>query len=524
MTLRPATAWEISKGALTSEHGLVSCQNWLAAEAGAAVLARGGNAMDAAVTTLFVLSVVEPWLSGVGGGGFLLRADASGVVDALDFSLVSPRELDCGRYALAGGNDGDWFSWPAVVDNRNLIGPESVCVPGAVAGLSAALERFGTIGFGEALAPAIEHAERGLGIDWFASLAIALEERDLARFPATAAQFLPGGRVPRSVQNADPVHLPMPAKAAMLRRLAERGARDFYEGETAAGLVRDLREAGSAVTKEDFAAYEPCWREVLSRPYRDLAVSVSGGLNGGPTLLDALGELSDVLDGRTATRPEAALAHAGAIRNAYERRLAEMGHGSPSPDPGCTTHVSVVDRDGTMVSATNTLLSRFGSKVLAPSAGILLNNGMMWFDPRPGRPNSLAPGQRPLTNMAPVIAHRDGRPVLALGAAGGRQIFPTVLQIISYLVDFGMDLEAAFNMPRLDASSPTICVDVADDPRVASALARRFPVRLVENTVYPVSFAIPSAVARDWSSGRNTGMAHPVSPWASVAEGRPRHG
>jgi gamma-glutamyltranspeptidase/glutathione hydrolase len=498
----------VRKEALVSRHGLVACQNWLAAEAGAAVLARGGNAVDAAVTTLLTLSVVEPWLSGLGGGGFLVRADASGAIDALDFSLVAPRALDTGRYALAEGQDGDWFAWPAVVGNRNLIGPESICVPGAVAGLAAALERFGTIGFDTAVAPAIGHAEAGLRVDWFAALAISLEASELARFPATAALFLREGRAPRAVEGA---RLAMPAKARMLRRLAERGPRDFYEGGTALRLVEDLRAAGAAISAEDLASYAPHWSAAQVGRYRDLEIAVAPGLNGGPSLLAALDDLSALLPAG-ADRPQAALAHATAIRRAYQHRLTTMGH-------GCTSHVSVVDRDGTMVSATNTLLSRFGSKVTAPSAGLLLNNGLMWFDPRPGQPNSIAAGRKPLTNMAPLIARRDGRPVLALGAAGGRQILPALLQLLSYMVDAGLSLEEAFNAPRIDASMPTLCVDVADDPRVAATLARRFPVQTIENTVYPVSFAIPSGVMQDWTTGLRTGMAHPVSPWASVSEG-----
>jgi gamma-glutamyltranspeptidase/glutathione hydrolase len=303
----------------------------------------------------------------------------------------------------------------------------------------------------------------------------------------------------------------MPAKARMLRHLAEHGPRDFYAGGIAEGLVEDLRTAGSVMSTDDLATYAPCWSAAQVGRYRDLEIAVAPGLNGGPTLLEALDELSALLP-PGAERPEAALAHATAIRRAYHRRLTGMGH-------GCTSHVSVVDRDGTMVSATNTLLSRFGSKVVAPSAGLLLNNGLMWFDPRPGQPNSIAAGARPLTNMAPLIGCRDGRPVLALGAAGGRQIFPALLQLLSYMADGGLSLEQAFNAPRIDASMPTLCVDVADDPRVAATLARHFPVQTIENTVYPVSFAIPSGVMQDWATGIRTGMAHPVSPWASVSEG-----
>jgi gamma-glutamyltranspeptidase/glutathione hydrolase len=169
-----------------------------------------------------------------------------------------------------------------------------------------------------------------------------------------------------------------------------------------------------------------------------------------------------------------------------------------------------------MASLTNTLLSRFGSKVTLPHTGFLLNNGMMWFDPRPGVPNRIAPGVRPLANMSPVIVTKEGRPQLAIGAAGGRQIFPTLAQLLSYVIDFGMDLEEAFHAPRIDASTPTIKVNRRAEAGVAARIAEEFPVEIVDDTLHPVNFAIPSAVARNWADGRNRAMAHPTSPWAAA--------
>ena len=195
-----------------------------------------------------------------------------------------------------------------------------------------------------------------------------------------------------------------------------------------------------------------------------------------------------------------------------------MGHAA-SPEAGCTSHVSVVDAQGSMVSLTNTLLSRFGSKVVLPGAGFLMNNGMMWFDPRPGQPNSIKPGAKPLANMCPIILKADGLPCGAIGAAGGRTIFPTVLQLLSYLADFGLSLEDAFHAPRIDASTPTIKVNARAATEVATHIATRFPVEVVDDSVYPVHFSVPSAVMR--AAGENIGMAHPTSPWAAVAKGRP---
>ena len=507
----------IGKAEVHSRHGLVAAQNRHAAAAGAAVLARGGNAMDAAVTTALTLSVVEPWLSGIGGGGFLLHADAGGHVDTLDFNVVAARRLDPADYPLSGTASGNWFEWPAVEGDRNATGYLSIAVPGAVAGLSEALERFGTISFAEALAPAIEHAERGLEIDWFAALSIAGDAATLAQFPASADLLLDDGRAPRPGERGAVVRKPMPRKAALLRRLASAGARDFYEGEIARMLAADLEAGGSAIRADDLAAYRPVWNAPLTGRYRDFAVNAIPGLSGGPSFLSACAIL-EASDLSADTSPaDAALIYAQAIREAYRVRLTTMGHAA-NPQVGCTTHLSVVDSSGAMVSLTNTLLSRFGSKVVLPQAGMLMNNGIMWFDPRPGEPNAMAPGAKPLANMCPLIVRRPDGTAIAMGAAGGRTIFPTLLQLLSYVVDYGMSLEEAFLMPRIDASTPTIRVNARAESGVAARVGTSFPVEIVEDTLYPTNFAVPSAVMRR-PGGENVGMAHQTSPWAAVAVG-----
>jgi gamma-glutamyltranspeptidase/glutathione hydrolase len=308
----------------------------------------------------------------------------------------------------------------------------------------------------------------------------------------------------------------MPNKAKLLKRLAAAGARDFYEGETAHLLIKDLRAGGSRIEAADLVAYRTHWRDPLVAGYRNLEVNAIPGLSGGPTFLDACGRLAAYDLSPGTSMADAALAYATVIRDAYEKRLTTMGHAA-TPEAGCTSHLSVVDSSGTMVSLTNTLLSRFGSKVVLPGAGILMNNGVMWFDPRPQQPNSIKGGVRPLANMCPLIVKRDGRPALAIGAAGGRTIFPTVLQILSYMVDRGLSLEDAFHAPRIDASTPTIRINAKADPAVAATVGTRYPVEIVEDTLYPVNFAIPSAVMR--AGTENLGMAHPTSPWAAVAIG-----
>ena len=514
--------YTVRKAAVQSRHGLVAAQNRHAAEAGAAVLARGGNAMDAAVVTALVLSVMEPWLSGVGGGGFLLHADGkSGAVNTLDFNVLAASGLKPADYPLAKTDSGNWFNWPAVEGDRNISGYTSICVPGAVAGFAAALERFGTLSWAEALEPAIGHAEAGLELDWFACLSIAQDAAALARYPASARIFLDEGRPPRVADGGRPARRPMPAKAKLLRRLAQAGARDFYEGEVAQMLARDLEAGGSAIRLPDLARYQPAWHAPLVGHYGPWEVNAIAGLSGGPSFFEACESLQVAGLTRNTSKADAALLYATAVRNAYEKRLTTMGHAA-SPQASCTSHVSVVDATGSMVSLTNTQLSRFGSRVVLPEAGILMNNGMLWFDPRPGQPNSITPGAKPLANMCPLILKADGVPCLAIGAAGGRTIFPTVLQILSYMADFGLSLEEAFHTPRIDASTPTIRVNTLAGPEVAARIATQFPVDVVEDSLYPVMFAVPSAVQR--AGGTNTGMAHPFSPWAAVAVGGPADG
>jgi gamma-glutamyltranspeptidase/glutathione hydrolase len=506
--------FSVRRPAVSSPHGLVAAQNRHAAEAGAAVLSRGGNAMDAAVVTALVLSTVEPWLSGIGGGGFLLHADgATGAIETLDFNVRSASGLGPADYPLADAQAGNWFAWPSVTGDRNVSGYGAICVPGAIAGFAAALERHGTLSWEEALQPAIAHAERGLEIDWFAALCIAIEAAGLARDPVLSSLLLDDGHAPKA--GADTRRFkPMARKATLLRRLAQAGARDFYEGESARTIAADLEAGGSAIRADDLAAYQPVWAPALTGRYRDLDIAAIPGLSGGPTFFDAAAKLAAGPLSRDTAPAQAALFYATAIREAYATRLTTMGHAA-TPQAGCTSHVSVVDRRGTMVSLTNTLLSRFGARVALPNAGFIMNNGMMWFDPRPGQPNSIAAGAKPLANMCPLILSRDGRPMMAIGAAGGRTIFPTVLQLISLMADFGLSLEEAFHRPRLDASTPRIKIDARAEPDVAATVASAFPVEIVEDTLYPVNFSIPSAVMAA-PGGGFTGMAHPTSAWAAV--------
>jgi gamma-glutamyltranspeptidase/glutathione hydrolase len=509
-------AWVVSKRPVVSSRGVVAAQHRLAAEAGARVLRDGGNAVDAAVAAALAVGVVEPWLSGIGGGGFMLvRTAHDGKVHGIDFGMVAAQRLDASRYRITEGRDLDWFQWPKVEGDRNISGYESVCVPGAIAGFALATEKFGRKPWRDLVAPAIELAGAGMPVDWYASLSIAVDSAGLDMFPESRAIFLPGGRAPVTRERGAEQRLANPALTRTLQRLADAGPRDFYEGEIARSIVADLEAGGCAVDASDLATYQARIITPATLDYRGTMLHAMPGLSGGPTYLAALAALIDTLKPAQGIGPEAFAAYARAIMDAYATRLETYGHAGAMNDPGCTSHVSVIDAEGNVAALTNTLLSRFGAKVTLPGTGVLMNNGMMWFDPRPGRPNAIAPGKRPLANMCPVIATRDGKPAFAMGAAGGRQIVPSVVQLTSFLIDFGMSPEEAFHTPRLDASTRTVLCNARMPADQVAAVSRHFPAARVEDTVYPVQFAVPNAVIH--ANGRNTGMMHITTPWPAAA-------
>jgi gamma-glutamyltranspeptidase/glutathione hydrolase len=246
----------------------------------------------------------------------------------------------------------------------------------------------------------------------------------------------------------------------------------------------------------------------------------------GPTLAHTLRRLQQDLQpgGR---QPDAAsyAAFARALQSAYRERLSDMGDadgrralGAEHLAPACTTHFSVVDRDGNMAAVTQTLLSMFGSKFVTPQSGILMNNGILWFDPTPGGPNSLAPGKRCLTNYTPVVAQADDGRRLAVGASGGRRIMPAVTQLLSFVMDYRMDLDAAIHQPRIDASEGDVVIGDVRLPReVREALRAAFDYQEARVQTLPMKFACPSVVLRDGTI--NSGATEIFQPWAvAVAE------
>ena len=527
MSLAQPETWRVGKPARTSRGGIVVSQHVLASRAGAALLEAGGNAVDAAVATAFALGVVEPWMSGIGGIGYLLYGEArAGKVSVVDFGPLAPRKLDPGRYRVLDGAPprSGGFAWPRTEGDRHHHGYEAAVIPGSVDGLGLALERFGAKSLAEVMAPALQLVERGLPRDWHSMMAISLAAAELAQDPGAAATWLPGGLPPVPPADDTIGYLALPALATTYRRLAEAGRRDFYEGALAERILADLQAGGSAIDAEDLGAFQARIVEPLTHHYHGIRLDFAGGLTGAPTVIAALEEIARRIPDSPVGHPDGEIfvAYAEALRQAFRRRLDSHGGEHPA---GNTTHLSAVDRDGNMVALTNTLLDRFGARVVLPQTGITLNNGINWFDPMPGRPNSIGPGKRPLCNMCPLIASRGGAPWFALGACGGRRIISAVTQLSALLIDFSMSLDRAFTTPRLDAGGETVIADAEMSSDDLAVLSRFVPLETAPNTLYPSRFAAPAAVMRAPGGGLNSGMAHILSPMAAaVPEGDSGYG
>lgn len=509
--------WQIRKPAARGQGGIVASQSRDAAEAGQHILRAGGTAADAAVAMAFALAVVEPWNSGLGGIGFTQVMKPGGTPETFDFGPVSPRGLDPSAYPLTGKVASDLFGWPEVVGDVNIHGAKSFVIPSAVAGYKLLLERHGRLPISEILAPAVALAKRGLSKDWFTTLKVASSAHILNLYPESARIYLPGGMPVVGPYQGSPGYFRQGRLADTLERLQHAGLDDFYHGDIAREIVADVQAMEGFLSAEDLSQCEARVLPALLREWKGRTLALANGLTAAPTLLEVLNQMEKVPYGAV---PDAAwyAALARAMRAAYADRLAGLGDAEPASAESCTTHLTVADKDGMMVAMTTTLLSSMGSRTVLPGTGILMNNGIMWFDPRPEAKNAIAPNKRPLCNMCPVIALKDGAPEIALGASGGRRIMAAVFQMYSYVADFGLDPEAAAHLPRLDVSAPEgVTADRRLGPEVLAALAADAEVVDVEHATMPVNFACPNVITQG-PSGR-VGITDVMSPWsAALAE------
>jgi gamma-glutamyltranspeptidase/glutathione hydrolase len=513
--------WRLRKPSARGRAGVVVSQAGAAAEAGVLMLDAGGSAADAAVAAAFALAAVEPWNSGLGGIGFAQVAAARGPAETFDFGPVAPAGLDPVAFPLTGRAKQDLFAWPEVEGDRNIHGPLSFVVPSAVAGYALLHERHGRLPLREVLAPAIALAKRGLPADWYTTLKVAASAAVLRLYPESARIYLPDGLPPVVPYQGTPGFFALGDLAATLERLAEAGLRDFYEGDVAASVARDVREMGGVLSAADLAGCRARVLPAVEVPWAGRRLTLANGLTAAPTLRRVLAGMEGAASGASAPSPEWYARFGRTMRAAYAERLAGLGDAEPRAAESCTTHLTACDRDGMMVAMTTTLLSSMGSRVVLPRSGALMNNGIMWFDPTPGTPNAMAPGKRPLTNMCPVVAvGADGRPEIAAGASGGRRIMAAVAQMLSFVGEFGMDPEEAAHHPRVDVSGPD---KVTADDRLPAAVLDRLsadgPVEAVEHGVMPLNFACPNLIRRG-PDGEVVGVSDAMSPWsAAVAQG-----
>ncbi|MGL4240640.1 MAG: gamma-glutamyltransferase, partial [Beijerinckiaceae bacterium] len=309
--------------------------------------------------------------------------------------------------------------------------------------------------------------------------------------------------------------LPAPVLARTLATLAKEGAPAMYRGPLAESIAADVQALGGYLRADDLAAYKVRTVEPLQIPYARRTILVLPELNGGPTLAVAFEALKKTRR-KPGARPGPAdyVAYAQALQTAWEDRFNRLGDAGELSAPTCTTHLSVIDREGNMVALTQTLLSLFGARVVLPGSGIAMNNGINWFDPRPGGPNSIAPDRRVLANYTPAImTGPDG--AMATGGCGGRKIIPAVFQLLAMRADFGLDLDRLFRTPRIDVSGGA---HVVTDSRMGKAslkaLDQAFDTVLAEPVVSSNPYTIASAVRRE--KRMNEGACEPLQPWAEA--------
>lgn len=534
---------------VATRGGLVAAPEPRAAEAGAEALRAGGNAVDGAVAAAFAIGVVEPHMSGIGGGSWLILAlrdpDRYLVVDG---PIVAPRAARADMFELADEQAAvGLYGWPKVVDDANILGPLSVGVPGTVSALCLAQSQFGRLPLERVLEPAIRLAADGFEITPFTSALITQEAPSLLRDPGCSSLFLPHGvplRAP-GLERGDALR--QPALAATLERIAADGPDVFYRGAIAARIVELVAGGGGILTTDDFAAYEAVVHDQpLRGTYRGATV-LGPPRTGVPTVIQAL-QLLEAFEEAGGDSP--AVAWARALRRAFHDRFEHMSadtaadvpwdallapeyaqsvveadrSGMPAPDPadfravrtGCTSHLSAVDADGNLVSLTQTVLDLFGSRLLDPESGIVLNDGMMWFDPRPGTANEVRPGAAGLTAVSPIVLVGDHGPVAALGAAGGRKVISSTAQLVP-LVLAGATAQEAIERPRIHAESDVVLVDERwPDGTTEELRTAGFDPAVAREELTTWNFGRPAGITID-ADGTRHGGVDPLKPHGVLA-------
>ncbi|MGO9087421.1 MAG: gamma-glutamyltransferase [Terriglobales bacterium] len=478
-----------------AQHGMVVSANELASQAGVDIMQAGGNAVDAAVAAGFALAVVHPAAGNIGGGGFMLVRMADGKTHFLDYREKAPAAATRDMYLDAQGN---------VIEVASKIGYKAMGVPGSVAGMVYAEQKWGKLTLKQVMAPAIKLAREGYALSWDA--ADDLHDRFLAQFPESRRVFQRNGDYYKPGEI-----FRQPDLARTLERIAANPD-DFYHGALARELAAALQKGGGLITADDLAHYEVKDRGPVRGTYRGYEIiSAPPPSSGGAALIESLNIVEGYDLAKLGDRSALSIHFISeAFRRAFFDRAEFLGdpdfaripvaqlidkkyaaawretidpaHASPSKDlkrPAVfselqqyaaehppapprdsyhTTHYSVVDAEGNAVAVTTTINDWFGSRVTADGLGFLLNDEMDDFSAKPGvpnaygliqgAPNAIGPGKRPLSSMTPTIVLRDGKPVMVLGSPGGSQIVTIVANVLMGTVDYGMNIQEAVNAPR----------------------------------------------------------------------------
>lgn len=543
------------KDEVIADQGAVATSDPLASEVGIEILRKGGNAVDAAVAIGFCLAVVEPMGSSIAGHGQMLihLSERIQKTVALDYSHRAPKAASADMYKpIKQAEVGNAVY--EVEGQANLLGYQSVGVPGVTAGLCKAHELFGSLPLEELMEPSIHYAEQGFVVNWLISLRIAEAMADFSSHRETAKVFLANGYPPRS--GIDKVV--QQDLGQTLRQIARNGAIALYQGEIPHAVEEDMKANGGLLRVEDFAHYSVQVLEPARTTYRGHEILGAPVPCGSTTALQTfnilehfalcslehnsaeylhhfieaarhafadrycyLGDpsfvpvpLRGLLSMAYATKiagcidPQRALLEfdrqvqpwvAFARKSLHDPWKFEGGHVSREPSVAsfphlgdCTTHFGVIDKDRNMVSSTQTLAGSFGAQVMAPGTGLLFSNGMAVFNPVPGTANSIAGYKLGISNMCPLLVLRDGQPFLTVGAPGGRKIANCVTQLLMNILDHQMSIQEAIAAPRVDAADRETHLD----SRISEATIRALRgmghnIKVVEETAAETSFARP---------------------------------
>lgn len=481
---RATTVFHCEKQPAVGSRGMVVSNHPLASAAGAEMIAAGGNAIDAAVATLLCLTVVEPMMVGIVGGGTLHIRTADGQNRIIDAMSAVPLAGRADMFTPVPNGAPENYE---TTDRANVVGVNSICAAGSLLGWAEALARWGTMSLEEVLQPAIKHASRGFRATPYLHECITGAAADLALQKEIAAMLLPGGSPLKAGER-----LVQGDYAETLRLIAQDGIAALHGGPIGDAVAAYVQQMGGALSREDFVAYRTRerapirttyrgWELIMPPPPAASGVHITQMLNimeaydvramgfGAPDLVHLMAEALKIAFADRAEAsgdpdfvdvPVATLTS----RDYADQRRARIdlahtqtwGPGIRQGEGKNTTHMTSADRDGNVCAITSTINNTFGARIVIPGTGIIPNNYMHTFDPRPGRALSIAPGKRVTTSMAPSMAVLDGRLKFALGLPGGKRIFPSVWQAMMNIIDHGMSLQEAVEAPRQWSEGPTL--------------------------------------------------------------------